>query len=52
MRILMGKILPIFPRLNFTPNTLGAYGLTQPQFDQVALCLARLTSRREAELQR
>jgi len=26
-RILVGKILPIFLKLNFTPNTLGCYGL-------------------------
>jgi len=27
LRTLMGKILPIYPKLNFTPNTLGGYGL-------------------------
>jgi len=27
MRILMEKILPISLKLNFTPNTLGCYGL-------------------------
>jgi len=26
-RILMGKILPVSLNLNFTPNTLGCYGL-------------------------
>jgi len=28
MRNLMGKILQISLKLNFTPNTLGCYGLT------------------------
>jgi len=27
LRILMGKIISISPKLNFTPNTLGSYGL-------------------------
>jgi len=27
LRILMGKIISISPKLNFTPNTLGCYGL-------------------------
>jgi len=29
LRILMGKILSISLKLNFTPNTLGCYGLNQ-----------------------
>jgi len=28
LRILMGEILPIFLKLNFTPNNLGCYGLS------------------------
>jgi len=28
LRILMEKVLPISLKLNFTPNTLGCYGLT------------------------
>ena len=28
LRILMGKILPISLKPDFTPNTLGCYGLT------------------------
>jgi len=29
LRILMGKILLISLKLNFTPNTLGCYGLNE-----------------------
>jgi len=30
LRTLMGKILPFSLKLNFTPNTLGCYGLNKP----------------------
>jgi len=33
LRILMGKILSIALQLNFTPNTLGCYGLSYAAFD-------------------
>jgi len=41
LRTLMGKILRISLRLNFTPNTLGGYGLTCV----TCLCLASLPLR-------
>ena len=30
----MEKILPIYPILNFTPNTLGGYGLSEDKLGQ------------------
>jgi len=33
LRVLKEKILPIFLKLNFTPNTLGGYGLTYSKTD-------------------
>jgi len=32
IRILMEEILPISLKLNFTPNTLGCYGLKTPLY--------------------
>ena len=33
----MGKILPIFLKLNFTPNTLGCYGLVDSRTKKITL---------------
>ena len=44
VRILKEKILPIPLKLNFTPNTLGSYGLNLSTKEKIAPYLRELSS--------